>query len=140
MHKLDKSLLKYSPKMYIIIELIYCLYDQPDGACGGLCHIVTDDNNIDDYSLQFVIDECKKPEHNDAADKELSSLICELMLQLNFDQRLLLFKIMEDDGQFAVLHDGYCFIDESMWNAFVDQYAEFHEYIDESSYSSEVNY
>ena len=115
-HTIDKSNLKYHPKMYIIVELIHCLYDQPDCGCGGLCHIVTDDDNIDDESLKFVIDWCKAEENSERIDKELSSLICELMLQLNLDQRAVLFKLMSD-GWTGSDHD---YIDDTVWDAYID--------------------
>lgn len=116
-YEIDKSKLKYHPKMYIIIELIHCLYDQKDCGCGGLCHIVTDDGNIDDESLKFVIEYCKEPKNSEYIDKELSSLICELMLQLSIEQRAVLFKMMDDDWTTCGDTD---YIDDTVWDAYVD--------------------
>ena len=84
---------KYNPKMQIIVELIHLLYDLPDCSAGGCCHIVTDDDNIEDNDLKFVIDYCNEPD-NAKLDKELSRTICELLLQLSREQRICLFYLM----------------------------------------------
>ena len=84
---------KYNPKMQIIVELIHLLYDLPECGAGGCCHIVTDDDNIDDDDLKWVIEYCQKDD-NDHIDKELSRTICELLLQLSHEQRICLFYLM----------------------------------------------
>lgn len=33
-------------------------YSLPGNACGGLCHIVLDDGNVDDDSIDFCIVKC----------------------------------------------------------------------------------
>lgn len=79
----------YKPHMNTIRELIACLYNL-DGCCaGGLCHIITDDDNIDDPSLKTVIIEAKK--HPEATESGLSILICEELLKLSLQERALLF-------------------------------------------------
>ena len=79
----------YVPKLNMIRNLISCLYDLEGCCTGGLCHIVTDDNNITDSDLKFVIAECDKdPERLEAP---LCKLICEEMLKLSIQQRALLF-------------------------------------------------
>ena len=84
---------KYNPKMQIIVKLIYLLYDLPDCSAGGCCHIVTDDDNIDDDDLEFVVEYCNNPD-NSNIDKELSRTICELLLQLSREHRICLFYLM----------------------------------------------
>ena len=107
---------KYNPKMQIIVDMIHTLYDLPDCSCGGCCHIVTDDDNIEDDNLKFVINYCKEPEQADCVDKELSSMICELMLQLTYEQRVCLFVMM---------NDGYCDngINKSIWDEYFGIYS-----------------
>ncbi len=97
---------KWNPKMPIIVGLIHTLYDEAECSSGGLCHIVTDDDNLNDHSLKFVIDYCKRPENADSIDVELSSWICELMLQLDLEQRA---------GLFGLMRAGFDMIDESVW-------------------------
>ena len=103
----------YNEKIPIIIGLIQLLYSLPNCGTGGCCHVVTDDNNIYDDDLIFVIKYCIDPD-NDNVDKELSKLICELLLQLSFEQRGIIFYMFEkgylDNRPF----------DESLWNYFID--------------------
>lgn len=99
----------WNPKMPIIEGMIHILYDQPDGVCGGLCHIVTDDDNIRDSDLKFVIEYCEEEENANCSDKELSSWICQLLLQLTFEQRAALFGMMQAGIA----------IDESTWQSII---------------------
>ena len=98
---------QYHPKMQIIVELIHILYDLPECEAGGCCHIVTDDDNIDDDDLKWVIEYCQKDD-NDHIDKELSKTICELLLQLTPEQRICLFYLFNA----GMLNDG---IDKEWW-------------------------
>lgn len=101
---------KWNPKIPIIVGMIHTLYNLDECGTGGLCHIVTDDDNIKDDDLQWVIDYCKKPENADRVDAELSSWICELMLQLTLEQRAAMFGFMNEGID----------IDESIWNSIAD--------------------
>lgn len=107
---------KYNPKMQIIVDMIHTLYDLPNCGCGGCCHIVTDDDNIEDDHLKFVINYCKDPEQADCIDKELSSMICELMLQLTYEQRICLFVMM---------NGGYCDdgLNKSIWDEYFNAFS-----------------
>ena len=106
---------QYNPKMPIIVQSIQTLYSLPDCSSGGCCHIVTDDDNIQDENLQFVIDYCNMPENANMVDKELSELICKLLLQLSFEQRCVLFYMYLSD-----YFDDYQLLDESIWDAFIE--------------------
>lgn len=99
--------LYWNPKIPIIVKMIDVLYTLPDCSCGGCCHIVVDDDNIRDEDLKFIIEYCKDKKNADRVDKELSSLICELLLQLNIDQRIIIFEAMGN---------GYDIEDKSMWD------------------------
>ena len=49
----------YHPKFPVVARMIQILYDLNGCACGGCCHIVTDDNNIRNSDLESVIKYCK---------------------------------------------------------------------------------
>lgn len=85
----------WHPKFEIVANLIHLLYKLDGCICGGLCHIVVDENNIRDNDLKCVIDLCNK--NKDKIDSELSKAICEIMLQFSMEQRIILFTCMEDD-------------------------------------------
>lgn len=95
----------YHEKFPIVKEMIHVLYDLDGCNVGGLCHVVTDDDNIHDDDLQFVIDYCEKEENKDRIDKELSSMICKIMLQMTFLQRAVLFWSMNHDMDFSNKED-----------------------------------
>lgn len=106
--------IEYNPKMEVIVKLIHTLYELPDCHSGGCCHIVTDDDNIEDKDLMEVIDYCHRSDNNDVIDKELSCLICELLLQLSREQRICLFYILN----YGYFDDGIVY--EEAWNEFFD--------------------
>jgi len=81
----------YNPRLNMIRELIACLYSLEGCCCGGLCHIVTDDNNFRDEDLKCIINECDKEENKDRVEVPLCKLICEEMLKISIQERSLLF-------------------------------------------------
>lgn len=88
----------YHPKFKIVADMIHTLYNLDGCACGGNCHIVTDDNNIRNSDLEFVIKYCD--ENKDSIDCELSRTICEILLQMTIEQRIILFYSLETDIMF----------------------------------------
>ena len=112
----SEKIVEYNEKIPIIIGLIHILYSLPGCGSGGCCHVVVDDDNLDDYCLKETIKYCNSPENSNRIDKELSKLICELLLQLSFEQRCTLF-CMFNDGYIDCI-DEYCF-DESVWNNYL---------------------
>lgn len=87
----------YHPKFKLAAELIGVLYDLPECSSGGLCHIVTDDDNIDDDDLDWVYEYCNRAENIDRIDRELSQTICTILRQMTFTQRAVLFEMMISD-------------------------------------------
>lgn len=79
----------FNPRLNMIKELISCLYQIEGCCCGGLAHIVTDDNNYQDSHLKWVIQHAK--ENPNELESGLVILICEELLKLNIQQRALLF-------------------------------------------------
>lgn len=82
-------------KMRVIEECIHTLYSIT--PCGGCCHIVTDDDNIDDEDLKWVIQHCESDESADREDRFLSRFICEQLLLLGREYRIILFDMMFRD-------------------------------------------
>lgn len=54
---MNKDLTLYARQIAKLIKDYYLL---PDNEAGGNCHIVLDDNNIDDESIIYCICECIK--------------------------------------------------------------------------------
>ena len=99
----EEYLKYYHPKFLVVARMIRILYDLNGCACGGHCHIVTDDNNIRDSDLESVIKYCN--ESKNAIDSELSRTICEIMLQMTIEQRMILFYAIEEGYNYFVSFD-----------------------------------
>lgn len=85
----------YHEKFPIVRDMIHVLYDYC--GAGGCCHIVTDDNNIYDKDLDFVIEYAQRDENKDRVDAELSVAICKILKTMTFLQRAVLFDSMDFD-------------------------------------------
>ena len=108
-------IMEYNPKMEIIVDLVKILYKLPDCSAGGCCHIVTDDDNIEDKDLLWVMDYCKQPENIGRIDSELSYAICEMLLRLSREQRIYLFYLWD----MGLLNSG---VDERKWEYLLKHY------------------
>lgn len=87
--------IEWNDKIQVIDRLITALYDTDFGTSGGLCHIVTDDGNIYDDDLDFVMEYCNRIENQNSPIKELCYLIALLLKQLSFEQRACLMAIRD---------------------------------------------
>ena len=67
------------PDVRAAVEAYYAL--RPENICGGSLHIVTDDGNVEDSSVEFCREYAR--EHGDTAGVALA----ELLLQMTHTQR-----------------------------------------------------
>ena len=81
----------FNKHLYTIAELINCLYELEDCLCGGLAHVVVDDDNFNDDAINFVLDLCNKEGNKDKEEVGLVKLICEELKKMSIQQRALLF-------------------------------------------------
>lgn len=102
--------ISYKPKYQVISKLIHLLYDLDGCGAGGCCHIVTDDENLYDDDLKFVIEYCQREDNANCIDKEISTLICTLLLDLSFAQRVILFEVL-------IMYE---YVDESTWEYYLE--------------------
>lgn len=108
----------YIPRLNTIRELIACLYNLEGCCTGGLAHIITDDDNIEDHHIKFVLEECEK--NKDKEEAGLVKLICEELLKLSIQQRVLLFSSYysyfcdKDCARCAIQQGNMDFLRESM--------------------------
>jgi len=112
-----KIIIPWNDKIQVISGLINILYKLKDCNTGGLCHTVVSDGNIEDTDLKSVINECEKKENFTRIDVDISKLICELLLQLSYEQRVTLILLMN------VYH--YTNLDESSWDDLIIYYYSF---------------
>ena len=83
----------YHPHMNTIGSYINCLYGIEGCGCGGLLHILLDDNNIKDNDILFCLKECLS--HPEKEEARIGQLICEEYLKLNIEQRSVLVMLMD---------------------------------------------
>lgn len=81
----------YIKRIDTIRILIRSLYDIEGCTCGGLAHVVVDDDNFDDDTIDFVLLECDKEENKNREEVGLVKLICNELKKLTMQQRALLF-------------------------------------------------
>ena len=91
---LDKSY--YHKNFSLLKVLIKALYELPSCASGGICHVVTDDGNVRDGDLSYVLGECygNDPFWNNHIEKPLAALICKLFLEMEYKQRVCFVELM----------------------------------------------
>ena len=84
--KMDKCKY-YDQEVEIVGRYIDCLYDLPECSCGGMLHIVVDDDNVEDHNLDYSLDYIKK---ENEIDREIDELILKHMKNMPIEQRRLL--------------------------------------------------
>lgn len=78
--------------MNITLACINHLYHYISGA-GGSCHVVTDDDNIEDDDLKWCIDYCDSEDAKESYDRHLCKFICEQLLRLKREYRIILLNM-----------------------------------------------
>ena len=70
----------------LVSAYVDCLYELEECSCGGSLHIVVDDDNVDDDSLEFC---SKYIDEEGGIDSEICKLILSHMKQMTIVQRRL---------------------------------------------------
>lgn len=94
--KADLSKVEFKPFYYPLVAMIHLLYELPECGCGGLGHVVIDDNNIDTGSIQHTLHWTTEGEDAKRVEAPLVRCIMEYMLQMTEDERAVLFYLMEN--------------------------------------------
>lgn len=81
----------YNSHLETIRELISCLYNLEGCVCGGIAHVVIDENNIDDDDIDWLLNLCNEEEYKDREEVGLVRLIAEELKKLSIQERTLLF-------------------------------------------------
>lgn len=78
----------YDKHLEIIRKYIDCLYSLENCGSGGILHILTDDDNVDDDDIAYCLSECLR--HPEREESGIGKLICEEYLKLPIQKRRLL--------------------------------------------------
>lgn len=95
----------YNPRIKTIKAYVQCLYELDGCACGGLLHILLDEDNIYDKDILYCLGECIK--HPEKEESKIGQLICEEYLKLSLDQRKYLVSYLNG------FEDGTCTVEMS---------------------------
>lgn len=87
---------KWHPNMKVIAPLLSILYDTLEKHCGGLAHVVIDDHNYDDLSIDYVINYCNEPENKNRLDRYLVLCIMDYLKEMTKEQRDLCVNFLKD--------------------------------------------
>jgi hypothetical protein len=88
---MDRCFEHYNEKVAYVGKLIQLLYDDLEQSAGGLLHIVLDDGNVEDEHIKWCIDYCNREENANRVDKYLCLEIAHKMLELDMNQRRLIY-------------------------------------------------
>ena len=106
-----------TPESIFVYCAVRTLYNVLEKHSGGLAHIVVDENNLDDESIQCILEECNKEENKNRDDVYTCKVLCESLLKLTYEQRCFIFAFIEsdDDRSINLLADlacNYCAMDD----------------------------
>lgn len=87
---------KWHPNMKVIAPLMSILYETLGESCGGLAHVVVDDHNYDDLSIDYVIEYCNEPQNKDRLDRYLVLCLMDYLREMTEEQRDLCIQFLED--------------------------------------------
>ena len=92
------SRIGYHPNMPICIILTHALYCLPDCGCGGMAHVVIDDENLGDFYIDSTIADCESEEYADRPERFLVCAIMKYLKQMSIEQRFLMYKFAADNA------------------------------------------
>jgi len=72
------------------LNLIGILYDVYEEVCGGMLHIVTDDDNIEDGHIEYCIGYANESDNRNRKDYKITIAIAERYLKHSMKERMLL--------------------------------------------------
>lgn len=83
--RLCKHYVNKFEEMSNLYRLCQAFYQLPNCGAGGPLHILLDDDNYDDESIKFCIEQCK--ENPDSMESRLGLLICDEYSRLSLEER-----------------------------------------------------
>lgn len=115
---------EYHPNMPICIILTHALYCLPGCGCGGMAHVVIDDENLGDSYIDSTIADCESEEYADRPERFLVCAIMKYLKQMSIEQRCLMYKFMSDN-----IGHAYDFVDteycKCVWMFWYDAYEDY---------------
>lgn len=91
-------------RVNLAIELIKILYESEHGSCGGVGHIVFDDNNFDNASIDFCLGQIDEYESSKET-KEASFIALTYFKRLTEHERESALYFIEKNGFYPITLD-----------------------------------
>lgn len=82
--------------MKVIAPLLSTLYETLAESCGGLAHVVVNDHNYDDLSIDYVIEYCNEPQNKDRLDRYLVLCLMDYLREMTEEQRKLCMEFLSE--------------------------------------------
>lgn len=93
-------------EMRKVLDLCVLWYSFSDNSCGGHLHVVTDDDNIDDGSIEFCRNELRK---NKDPRIELGNSVLDGLLKLDEQQRMWvtynIYNVKNGEGEQEIMEE-----------------------------------
>ena len=77
----------YKPYMDILKQYCELLYTLDGCECGGVLHILLDDDNLEDDHIYYCLKECVL--HSELPESNLGMLICNEYLKMTKEERII---------------------------------------------------
>ena len=86
----------YHRKTPLVIALIHALYELPDCGCGGIAHVLIDDENVTDDDITWMMEKINSDDerYTGSIERDLVELLCKELSEMTFEQRLAIFEMM----------------------------------------------
>jgi hypothetical protein len=109
----------WHPNIPICLMLTWAIYTLDWCSCGGMAHVVVDDENLDIACINATLADCDKPENKDRPERHLVVALMKYMQEMTLKQRYLMYRFAEDTSDSITgFEESKCF--ELMWNDWYD--------------------
>lgn len=86
----------YHRKTPLVIALIHALYELPGCGCGGIAHVLIDDENVTDDDIAWMMEKVNSDDkwYTGSIERDLVELLCRELSEMTFEQRLAIFEMI----------------------------------------------
>ena len=92
----DVKMSLYHRKTPLVIALIHALYDLPGCGCGGIAHVLIDDENVTDDDIAWMMEKVNSDDewYTGSIERDLVELLCRELSEMTLEQRLAIFEMI----------------------------------------------
>lgn len=118
----------YHPNMPICLMITWTIYTLDGCSCGGMAHVVVDDENLCDACIDATRVDCDKPENKGRIERYLVEALMDYLKPMTLKQRFLMYRFSEDRSDFMNDFEEAKYF-ETAWN---DWYNLYEDYINDT--------